>query len=132
MNKVVTQASRKNWGKEEIEAIKQLRQNGEKYKNIGKKFGMSENAVRKAMYRFSPEYQKQITHVEKFSQYVSFHRAIEWGIEQGVFDSYLNTDLTKVNKNSMKNMTKAQILIAINKFRLKSNLQPFFLKTLDT
>jgi len=128
VNRIETGLSRKNWDKKEIELIKTLRKDGKKFKDIGKTLGLSANAVRKALYRFSPEHQKIGVYVEKFSQYVSLHNAIEWGLKEGILNDYLNKDFSKVKKETMRDMTKTKLLILINKARIKKQLPIFFVK----
>lgn len=109
---------RKKWTKEEIGIIVDLKNRGMQLKNIGYKFSVTANAIRKALQRHSPMYQKQINMFID-PKYVTYKMIINWGLDKKV-----------ISINDLNNFSKVKLIMKINRFRLDSHLPLFFLREL--
>lgn len=109
---------RKKWTKDEIGIIVDLKNKGMQLKIIGSKFNVTANAIRKALQRHSPMYQKQINMMVD-PKYATYEMIINWGLEKNI-----------INIFDLENCSKVKLIMKINRFRLDSHLPLFFLREL--
>ena len=119
------ESQRKNWTKQDIDQIAQLRLEGKNFEDIASIFLVTTNAARKALRRFTPTCQRIQPYSPKETSTVSLSHAIEWGVKNHVYVVFINRDTNMIQKNSIKGLSKTQIILMINRKRILYNLPIF-------
>ncbi|MFN9116248.1 MAG: hypothetical protein ACK5XN_39905 [Bacteroidota bacterium] len=103
-------SSKKKWTKKEINEIVNLRQKGKKVANIAEIYQVTENALRKALYRHLPEYQNKNIDCSTDPKFVNYNTIVNWAKENNLYLSH----------------SKIQNVISVNRIRMQKN-QPIFI-----